>query len=145
MLLILGSSFSGGRRSDTACLCSHPSFSDATRSCASSSCGIEDRSSVNGVLNNMCSATRTFILPSTFAFPHNVSPLHHISFDFRLGCIFNSIFPIRSILARRNPPIKFIPRVHWDRLQQRAILNQFFQCTCRYRLLCGQLCKPVEQ
>jgi len=44
-------------RTDTACLCSHPAFADATNLCAGSACMIsEDLSSVNGVLNNMCSA-----------------------------------------------------------------------------------------
>ena len=46
--------FVSTRRTDTACLCSHPAFADATRQCAGSACSIEDSSSVNGVLNNMC-------------------------------------------------------------------------------------------
>ncbi|KAF8161683.1 hypothetical protein B0H34DRAFT_390398 [Crassisporium funariophilum] len=40
--------------SDTSCLCSHPNFSNATIQCSRSSCPIEDQSSVNGVLREMC-------------------------------------------------------------------------------------------
>jgi hypothetical protein len=48
--------------SDTACLCAHSEFTSSTESCADSgnTCGVEDRSSVAGVLSAMCSS-RTFL------------------------------------------------------------------------------------
>lgn len=47
---------------DTACLCSHSQFTSSTESCADTGnvCGVEDRSSVAGVLSAMCSS-RTFL------------------------------------------------------------------------------------
>ncbi|KAF8176957.1 hypothetical protein BJ912DRAFT_986503 [Pholiota molesta] len=52
---------------DTACLCAHSEFTSSTESCADSgnTCGVEDRSSVAGVLSAMCSSQTTTTSSST--------------------------------------------------------------------------------
>ncbi|KAF9554639.1 hypothetical protein CPC08DRAFT_166577 [Agrocybe pediades] len=58
---------SGCLLTDAACLCSHPLFRNATLNCASTACRLEDISSTNAILSNMCANCTLFFLDFVYS------------------------------------------------------------------------------
>lgn len=153
-------------------MCSHPTFADATRSCASSACTIEDRSSVNGVLNDMCSATCTsrscFLSPVFFSdnvvpyvpfFPSRQTIFSHFFLTMnqnpsQIACstqqhiITNSVVSFwHSYISVSNLPV----RISLPRNQLSEFFCKFHWDRCQQHTICpsrhqfhSQLSKPVK-